>query len=58
MRYEAGENRLQYRCKNCGLVSPHNKPCFRCGCVEKLRSIVPEIVRKAGKGQGINIGVR
>lgn len=57
MAYEAGKKRLQYRCKKCGLVSPHTGKCFRCGSLEKIRVAVPEIVPKRNKGQSININI-
>lgn len=58
MKYEEGPKKLQYRCTKCGLVSPHDSKCFKCGCVKKEKVVVPEIVPKRNKGQGINLTIR
>lgn len=56
MSYQAGEKAVQYRCTRCSLVSPHNKKCFRCGG-EKVKEIVPLIVKVKAKGSQINVRV-
>lgn len=57
MKYEEGAKKLQFRCRKCGTVSPHDHRCFRCGSTEKEKVVVAEIVPKRNKGQGINISV-
>lgn len=56
MSYEPGANKVQYRCVKCGLVSPHNDSCFRCGGGKK-KELVPMIAVKKAKGQGISVRV-
>lgn len=58
MSYQAGQNKMQYRCVQCGVVSPHAGECFCCGSSNKRKEVIPEIVRKIPKGQKINISVR
>ena len=58
MSNQIGENSIQYKCKRCMLISPHQEKCFRCGGLEKVRVVVPEIVKKTNKGQGVNISIR
>jgi len=31
-----------FKCKHCGVVSPHEDPCFRCGSKEKERVQLPD----------------
>lgn len=54
MNYQAGAERLQFRCIKCGLISPHEGKCFRCGS-QKQRERVPEIVKMRNKGQSISV---
>lgn len=57
MKYEAGAAKVQYRCNRCGTVSPHDGKCFMCSCTIKTKVVVPEIIPKRNKGQGININI-
>ena len=57
MAYEAGKNSVQYRCRFCRTVSPHQDKCFVCGRTDKVRENVPLIAAARNKGTGINIKV-
>jgi hypothetical protein len=54
-----------YRCTQCGVMSPHDKPCFRCGCKEKEKILVSSLPlskkarrkRFGGGGTIIRIGI-
>jgi hypothetical protein len=58
MAHQIGENQIQYKCKKCMLISPHQERCFRCGSLEKTKVVVPEIIKKTNKGQGVAISIR
>lgn len=57
MAYEPGKNSVQYRCKFCRTVSPHDNKCFVCGRTDKIKESVPLIIAARKKGSGINIKV-
>jgi rRNA maturation endonuclease Nob1 len=56
--YQAGKNKVQFRCVKCKTVSPHKNKCFVCGSDNKVKEIVAEIKQKRDKGQSINIKMR
>jgi len=49
---------VAYKCKKCGVVSPHKKRCFRCGCTEKDIVRIPNKKKKDKVGNYIlSIGI-
>lgn len=56
--YQAGKNKMQFRCMKCKTVSPHKNKCFVCGAENKVKEVVAEIKQKRDKGQAINIKMR
>lgn len=52
---------VQYKCTNCGTFSPHENPCFHCGCTQKSKVTGLPIAQKRvknKKGFGFNVNVR